>query len=99
MKETGLHRARLAKQYDTQTNTGEKWGQNKLNVLKSSTENGILKVMLLLLFFFSIVFHCLLSYVCLDLYLMCELDMHLMKATYLLTYLHWRMQAIKPTSK
>jgi len=42
---------------------------------------------LLLLFFFSLVFQCLLSYVYLLVIVMCVLDMLLIKAAYLLTYL------------
>ena len=43
---------------------------------------------LLLLFFFSLAFDCLLLYVCLLLIVMCALDMLLIKVTYLLTYLY-----------
>ena len=46
--------------------------------------------MLLLLFFFSVVFHCLLMYECLLFIVMCALDMLLIKATCLLNCSRYR---------
>jgi len=54
--------------------------------------------MLLLLFFFSVVFHCLLSYVCLLFIVMCALDMLLIKATYLFTYLKRKTAGVRGVS-
>jgi len=56
--------------------------------------------MLLLLLFFSLVFHCLLLYVCLlrPIIILCALDMLLIKATYLLKYEH-SMHDLGPLSQ